>query len=315
LEDNFKRNYFNYKHLVQFDETQTQSFKGTEDHMKKITGGGTDEAERGMYSQDILKTRYKSHITITTNKLPEFELTDIALFGRISIIELKNEFSYLETEINHKNIFPINDNIQAELMEDIQGIENLIYESIIEYNEMRTRGENFINKKGIEYVRAFYFGNDHLINFLKTYCRFTKETAIETTTAQEIYNNYLEYLKDNDIDLIANETDTKRDIGTKLNRLYDNIVRDKNQRPIQYKNIKCIYSTGTEIAYKINPDLEDYYIKEEFYNKIFNFIKKGYNTFELLKQQEKSHNDILTAITYLKHNGYIEEYKKLKNNE
>ncbi|MCL2157675.1 MAG: hypothetical protein FWH54_06605, partial [Methanobrevibacter sp.] len=87
----------------------------------------------------------------------------------------------------------------------------------------------------------------------------------------------------------------------------ENIFRT-DTRPILYTNIKCTYTTGTQKKYKICPDLEDYHIIDENADNIFILIKKGYNTFELLKQQVKEHNTILTALQYLKNKEYIQEH-------
>ncbi|MCL2115933.1 MAG: hypothetical protein FWH29_06910 [Methanobrevibacter sp.] len=308
LNSEFNQELLNNIHEVIFDETKGESFKGTEDYLKKITGGGTEEETRKIQTHDIIKTRLNSHVVIGTNELPNFNLNDTGLFNRISIIELKNKFSYLTREIDNKTIFPINDNIKEEIEEDKQGLEHLIYDSLKEYMLMKDRNEIFVNKGGIENVRSFYFGNDHLINFLNVYTNLT-DHKIETTTATEILSNFEQYIEDNEIGLIIDDKQIKQDIGLKLNKLYgkENIFRT-DTRPILYTNIKCTYTTGTQKKYKICPDLEDYHIIDENADNIFILIKKGYNTFELLKQQVKEHNTILTALQYLKNKEYIQEH-------
>jgi len=316
LGDKFNHIIFNNRHSVLFDETQGESFKGTEDSLKKITGATAPEEKRGMQTENIRETRLKSHVTITTNTLPEFNLNDIALLERISIIKLPNRFSYNFHEIDNITVFPINDNLMEELEEDREGLEHLIQECIGEYRLMKEKGESFINKKGVEAVKMHYLGNDHLMNFINLYTERT-DYETENTTATEIYNNFEQYIKDHDIDLILDSDKMTMEIGRKLNKFYgkDNIIRKTEDNTRYLKNIRCNYTTGTEKGYKVNPELLDYNIIDEYNNKIFNLINKGYSTFELLKQQDKYHTKILEAINYLKKYGYILEDRILKTNE
>ena len=89
--------------------------------------------------------------------------------------------------------------------------------------------------------------------------------------------------------------------------------RENTKQLQEYRNLKCTYSTVTEQRYIIEHDVENYEIKDEYIRKIFNHIKKGYNTFELLVQQEKDHKQLLEAIQYLKDTGYIYNNIILKN--
>ena len=191
-------------HELIFDEIKEHSFKDTEEDLKKITGGGITEESRVIQSDEIRETRIDSMVSIFTNPLPEFNLNDTALFRRISIIKLQNRFTHLIKEVNNETVFLINEDIQDEISKDIEGIEHLINNSIYEYKLMKDRNEVFINKKGVEYARAFYFGNDHLINFLSVYTKLT-EYETETTTAEEILNNYKQYLKTNNTDLMIDD--------------------------------------------------------------------------------------------------------------
>lgn len=241
LGSNFNQELFNNINALLFDETNGNSFKDTEDRLKKVTGGGIEEETRKIYSSEIITTIINTHILIGTNELPNFKLSDIALFNRISIIELSNKFSSLESEVNNKTVFPINDNIQDEIKKDVNGIKHLIYDSIKEYRSMKEKGETFINKKGIDYAKSFYLGEDILLNFLSQYTKLT-ENKTENTTADDILDNFKWYIKDNNIDyLITNTKKTKQEIGIKLKKIHDNIIKDGISRPILYKNLKCIY--------------------------------------------------------------------------
>lgn len=315
LNDKFNQELFNHVHGILFDETKEGTFKDTEDQIKKLTGGGVEEETRKIQANEIIKTYINSHVIIGTNELPEFNLNDTALFNRITIIKLPNQFSYHDHEIDNKTVFLINENLLKEIKEDNEGIEHLLYDCIKEYILMKDNKEVFINKKGLEYARGLYYGNDPLMNFLKVHTKRT-ETQIETTTADEILNNYKQYIKDKNMNLIINDKETKKEIGIKLNNLYkkENIIRDMKPRPIEYKNIKCTYYTGVETKYFVDPNLEDYNIMNEDYNRIFNLIKKDYNSFELLKQQVNEHDKILEAIEWLKENLYILEDTILQNN-
>jgi len=308
LKSEFKQNLLDNKHAILFDETNGSSFKDTEDILKKITGGGIGEESRKIQTDEIITTNINAHVCIATNELPDFNLNDRALFKRITIIKLPNRFTYLDTEIDNEKIFPINENIQVELMEDIKGIEHFIYESIREYRSMKDEGAIFTNKKGIEHTISSYLGNDIIVNFLSVYTELT-ETESENTTNLEILNNFKQYIKDNNLNYGLDDVKISKEIGMKLNRVHgrSNIVRERNKDLRLYKNIKCNYSTGTEIKYNINPDLEDYEIISTADKKIFNLIKKGYNTFELLKQQNNDHDNILRALEYLKEGMFIEE--------
>jgi hypothetical protein len=194
-----------------------------------------------------------------------------------------------------------------------RGIEHLIYESIIEYRLMKDKKETLVNKKGIEYARSVYLGNDHMINFLNLYIELT-DYETENTTATEILNEFKQYLQDNDIKQIIDEKQAPAEIGKKLNKLYgkQNIIRKTEDNTRYLKNVKCVYTTGVEKVFTVDPNLEAYEIMNKDYTKIFNFIKKGINTFELLKKQEKDHNKIIESINYLKENEYIQESHKLK---
>jgi phage/plasmid-associated DNA primase len=118
LTDDFNHEIVNHIHELQIDEPEPQNFQKTEAPIKKVTGGGMEETTRKMHSQDKQKSKINSHLVIATNTLPDFNLNDTAIFNRISIIELKNKFSYSYSEVNDINVFPINDNIQDELKKD-----------------------------------------------------------------------------------------------------------------------------------------------------------------------------------------------------
>jgi|GEM_PF-2863770 len=312
LESNFIQNLINHIHGLIFDETKAEAFKETEDKLKKTTGGGTTEESRKIQTDDIISVKINSHVFIFTNPLPAFNLNDTALFKRISIVKLPNRFTYNENEVDYKTIFPINDNLEDEIKKDNEGIEHFIYECIQEFKQMEG---TFINKKGVEYARAFYLTNDHLMNFINLYTKITKHET-ENTTATEITNNYKEYLENNNIDLILPD-DYYMEVGRRLSKFYgkNNIKRGRNSANQRIMtNIKCNYITGTEPTYFVSENLEDYNILDNDFSKIFELIKKGYNTFEKLKTQVKEHEKILEALNYLKKQCYIIEQNTLKTN-
>jgi hypothetical protein len=99
--------------------------------------------------------------------------------------------------------------------------------------------------------KIIFFGNDHLLNFLKVNTKLTDHET-ETTTADEIYKNYVKYIKDNNIELTLDEKEIKEKIGTKLNKLYEknDIKRNRTLRPLKNLIFNKINKTNTKKSLK-----------------------------------------------------------------
>ena len=167
----------------------------------KIEDPGTIKAATGQDPitvdrkyKDPIETVIKAKQYGTANELPEITDDSKAMFQRIRIVELKNQFRGTDKE---------NSNLLEELTEDTEAIEWLIYQSIMAYQNVRDSGIWTIEQEE-EYVEQEYLkkANPALFGAKALLVKTNDERDFYTTG--ELIDLISEYLKTQDCKIPAN---------------------------------------------------------------------------------------------------------------
>ncbi len=310
LKDAFSDGVIGGTSLITFDELQEDSFMNVIDVVKKLTGGVISNTSRIMFSQDKSEITDFGMVWIFTNVIPALPLTDKAIYIRLNVFELPNQF-VIKNELNRSpNNYLIDTDINNKLKQDKKGLSWLISASIKAYKEMIDNNATFLCEQTPANTMAIINKTDPLSTYLTTY---TEISEFGTVTNKEILIGFQDYILDNNIEYHElDEITISKKIGHTLKTIYkDNLKKIPARQGAKY-NLKLISKTQIDNKYKYAYEIEEYdleTLKQVEYLSgdeliVYNEIKKGNNTINSILN-EHNNIEVMKQVISLENKGLI----------
>ena len=300
FEETFNLQSFTNRKVLLLDEIDKNDFKHMKPTLKRISSPEGRVEQRAMYSNENVVLNNFPNFFIFSNELINLKLDELALFDRLDFLKLPNTF-VSERELNKTpNSYLKDRNTEVKIKEDVKGLSWLITASIQSFIHMENSHTEYILRQTTEQTMDILLNTDYLTKFIRLYT-YEDESLIpsEFTTAEEIYQQFNQYMDMNGKILSENELSIKRKIGTTIKKVYD--------IPGKLKDSEMYYKQGNNIAsyriklksfedvdqefkyiYLINENVTDGdLIPISFSNDrqiVYNKIQNGINTINLLNK-------------------------------
>ena len=169
---------------------------------------------------------------------------------------------------------------------------------------MQMDGSEFILRQTTEQTMDILLDTDYLTKFIRIYT-YEDDTLIpdEFTTAEEIYQRFVQYMDDNGNIIADNEITIKRRIGTTIKNIYN--IRGKLSDSEMYNkknNEIASYRVKIKSLDEVNKEFRQVYIIEEGadlvpvernkdFKIIYDKINNGVNSINLLNKALPNQNN------------------------
>lgn len=300
FEDTFNLQGFTNRKVLLLDEIDKNDFNNLKPTLKRISSPEARIEQRAMHKPDNIILNNFPNLFIFANELINLKLDELALFSRFDFLELPNTFVSKKDLNKTPNAYLIDRDTESKIKEDVEGLSWLITASIKAFRNMQTSKSEFILRQSTEQTMDILLDTDYLTKFIRLYT-YDDESLIpiDFTTVEEIYQQYLQYMKLNGNVITDNEITIKRQIGTAIKKVY-NIHGKLSDSEMYYKQDNRIASYRVKLKsfddvdkefrriYLVNDDITDGDLLPLDYRKelkmVYGKIQNGVNTVNLLNK-------------------------------
>ena len=330
FEQTFGLQSFDNRKVLLLDEIDKDDFKNLKPKIKRITSPEARVEERAMYSTSNVILDNFPMFFIFANVLINLKLDEVALFYRFDFLKLPN-FFVTEKELNkHPNNYLIDNDTEAKIKADVDGLSWLITASIQAFRNMQENNSEFILRQTTEQTMDILLDTDYLTKFIRLYTYENEELIpSEFTPVEEIYQRYMQYLEMQGAIISDSEITVKRKIGATIKKLY-NIKGSLKDSEIYYKqnNKNASYRIELKSFDEVNKEFKQVYIINEDVSEaeqlavsysndnqiVYSKIQNGVNTINLLSKELPGY-DIPMIIRELLNMNLIIKTNELNLNE
>lgn len=301
FEQSFNLQSFENRKVLLLDEIDKNDFKNLKPKLKRISSPVARVEQRGMYTASNVIMDNFPMLYIFSNYLINLLLDEIPLFDRFDFLKLPNVF-VSEKELNKTpNSYLKDRRTEDKIKADTKGLSWLITASIQSFRKMQSSNSEFILRQTTEQTMDILLDTDYLTKFIRLYTYKDEELIpIEFTTVEEIYQQYMEYLKLQGAVTSETEIAIKRKIGVTIKNVYNikgkvtdsEMYYKQNNTTASYKiKLKSFDEINQEFkqVYLINEDVTDKDLINVSYSNdnqlVYSKIQKGVNTINLLNKE------------------------------
>lgn len=300
FEDTFNLKSFMNRKVLLLDEIDKNDFKNLKPTLKRISSPEARIEQRAMQKSDNLVLKNFPMLIIFANEFLNLNLDETALFTRSDFLKLPNYFVD-EKELNKKpNSYLVDRNTETKIKKDIKGLCWFITASIESFKNMLQTDSTFLLRQTAEQTMDILLDTDYLTKFIILY---TEEDLnllpTEFTTAEEIMQQYKQYMEINGKIISDTDITIKRRIGTIIKQVY-NIKGKLTDSDMYHKqnNITASYRIKLKSFDDVNKEFRRIYIINEDATStdlipldwssenriVYNKIVDGVNTINLLNK-------------------------------
>lgn len=303
--DNFTDSMASGKNALVIDELTKDSLTGLWDIIKRYSSGLDNTTKRTMYSDDTDDISTYGLLYVFTNVIPDMPTDDKAILRRVDILRLPNVFTENPTADNE---YPIINDIDSKLKNDLKGLEWLVNASIKAYkSDYRFK----CRQSDIETL-SIVKETDNLFNYIYKY---TELSYGSQTYVSQISDGFKEYAKDNNMLINLTDKELRQEIGKKVRQVYNPDELETNTKGKRWYSIRI--KTKDEIQRELSkkwsvnehiPYPEEWQVSGMARN-VLNLIKENTAmTYKEIKRQYPA-SDIESILKELDDEGYILEYE------
>lgn len=223
--DNFLFSIIDDTNMLGVDEVRYDSFKDSEDLLKRLSAGGLNSlGVRKMRSDKRYKSKGMGTLIIFTNDIPEFRMKE-ALLNRLIFIELPNRFV---DNPQLPNEYQKDEHLTDKLLYDFEGFEwycNVLVKAKKEFKKP---------VQSEEFKRAVLYKNSELGSFLIANYKFNENSKLKTA-------DIIDDLRKN-INLYNKLTENGKNISITLGKQIKAIFGD---------DIKGRYTENNTVIYRL----------------------------------------------------------------
>ena len=295
--------YKHGKHGLFMDETNKDTLTKHHTEIKGLVNG-SGQTGGAMYTRDLINIE-SLPLLMGSNGLPDAPLFDNALLTRIVPIELPNKFVDDKEVKENTNTYPKITNIEAMILQHIEGLEQLISVAINEYKLLdltKSLDGQLAIQPNVDYTIQVLTQNNIVFGLLKTYttpvARGTNKSKDWITTDEIVSTISQAYKRATTNEIPPHEVEPKR-IGELLKQIYNQfLTQTLNKKPVNKTTIngKTHYNltlhTYEEIQQMNNEIMEVLPVGENQFltgieQTIYHKIQQGVNTYERLYEELK----------------------------
>lgn len=222
--DNFLFSIIDDTNMLGVDEVRYDSFKDSEDLLKRLSAGGLNSlGVRKMRSDKRYKSKGMGTLIIFTNDIPEFRMKE-ALLNRLIFIELPNRFV---DNPQLPNEYQKDEHLTDKLLYDFKGFEW--------YCNVLVKAKKDFKKpiQSEEFKRAVLYKNSELGSFLIANYKFNEKNKLKTSDIiDELRKNINLYNK-----LTENGKNISITLGKQIKAIFGEDIkeRDTESNTVVYK--------------------------------------------------------------------------------
>lgn len=299
FEDNFNLQGFSNRKVLLIDEIDKNDFKDLKPTLKRISSPEGRLEQRAMHKPDMIKLNNFPNLFIFANELINLKLDEYALFDRLDFLKLQNTFVTKSKLNKTDNSYLVDRKTEDNIKDDIKGLSWLITASIRAFQHLLNSNTEYTLRQTAEQTMDILIDTDYLTKFILLYT-YDDDSLIrdEYTSADEIYQQFKQYMDIKGHKIVDTEITIKRKIGTTIKQVY-NIKGSISDSDMYYKRDNRIstYRLRLKSFDKVNEEFKQVYeINEKFegdlsvafYSNasqtVYKKIQNGVNTIDLLNK-------------------------------
>ena len=305
--DNFTDSMASGKNVLVIDELTKDSLNGLWDIIKRYSSGLDNTTKRTMYSDETDDISSYGLLYVFTNVIPDMPTDDKAILRRVDILSLPNVFTDNPTADNE---YPIINDIDNKLRDDIKGLEWLVNASIKAYKHDYKFKCSQSDMETLSIVKE----TDNLFNYLY---KNTELSYGSQTYVSQLLDGFKDYAKEHGYLINMTDNELRKEIGKKVRQVYspDDLQTNKQSKGRRWYNIriKSKDEMERELSKKWTINEHIIYPDENHVSgmdrNVLNFIKE--NTALTIQDIERQYpkTDVESIIKGLSDEGYIIEYE------